>query len=99
MLYDVIINVVLCLWVNVVWFNRFNRFTWFNMGRITKNDLAIKFATTLVVYKIESYFLVQWYGLRGWPFKLCQSNLAQTDPCCQGNENLIFLQKICHNAA
>ena len=37
MLYDDTINVILCLWV-VFCFYGFNRFTWFNMGRITKND-------------------------------------------------------------
>jgi len=26
---------------NVVWFNGFNRFMWFNMGRITKNDRCL----------------------------------------------------------
>ena len=25
MLYDYTINVILCLWVNIVWFNGFNR--------------------------------------------------------------------------
>ena len=26
---------------NVFWFNGFNRFTWFNMGTITKNDRCL----------------------------------------------------------
>jgi len=34
MLYDDTINVILCLWVNVVWFNGFNRLRGL-MGRIT----------------------------------------------------------------
>jgi len=37
MLYDDTINVILCLRVFFC-FNGFNRFTWFNRGRITKND-------------------------------------------------------------
>jgi len=40
MLYDDTINIVLCLWV-VFCFNSFNRFTWFNMGGITKKDRCL----------------------------------------------------------
>jgi len=29
------------VFIGIVWFNGFNRFTWFDMGRKTKNDRCL----------------------------------------------------------
>jgi len=41
MLYNDTINVVLNFMRSFLFFYGFNRFTWFNMGRITKNDRCL----------------------------------------------------------
>jgi len=49
--------------------------------------------------KIRARCLHQTGGFRGRPIECCHSNLPQTDPCCHGNQSLLFEQKIGYNSA
>jgi len=38
-------------------------------------------------------------AFRGWAIEWCHSNLPLTDPCCHGNQPLLFEHKIGYNSA
>jgi len=56
-------------------------------------------AVTRPPLKIRARCLLQTGGFRGQPIERCPSNLPPTDPCCHGNQPLLFEHKIGYNLA
>ena len=56
-------------------------------------------AITRAPLMIRARCLHQTGVFRGRPIEWCHSNLPSTDPCCHGNQPLLFEHKIGYNSA
>jgi len=58
--------------------------------KIALRPMATSRSYNSATLRMRAHCLIQTGGFRGRPIERCPSNLPPTDPCCHGNQPLLF---------